>query len=103
MAEPQIAQILEETKSATLLEDRVPQMSEMPEHVTFDYWQHEYWRLGQMYQDLVIWQKELERWEQELIIQSKAIDAANRRFQSRHNFRNVRGGARGGRGRESAQ
>lgn len=47
------------------------QQPPLPEHVTFDYFQHEYWRLGQLYRELGQWQLELERWEQDLTVRSK--------------------------------
>lgn len=69
----------------------VPLLPPMPDQPTFDYWQHEYWRLGQMYRELVQWQFELERWEQDLATRSRP---------TRHH-RGRRGG--GPRGREQEQ
>jgi len=43
----------------------------LPNPVPFDYFQHEYWRLGQMYRELSQWQLELERWEQDLMVRSR--------------------------------
>lgn len=44
---------------------------ELPDLTTFDYWQHEYWRLGQMYRELSQWSMDLERWERDLMARSR--------------------------------
>ena len=39
----------------------------LPEQVTFDYWEHEYWRLATVFKELAEWESELERRERALI------------------------------------
>jgi hypothetical protein len=59
--------------------------SPLPQQITFDYWTHEYWRLGQMYRDLALWQTDLERWEQDLSIRSRSNYGRARNFTRRFN------------------
>ena len=65
-----------ESTAEFLLEGQVP----LPNHPTFDYWQHEYWRLGQAYQTLVEWQQSLEQRE-------AALEAASHRYPRNNNYR----------------
>ena len=83
--------------------------------VTFDYWKHEYWRLGQLYSELATWenelanrQNELDRWEQDLTIRSRGrryhpnsnrTQNNNTQTQLPRNTNNHRGG--GGNGRRN--
>ena len=65
---------------------------DLPDLTTFDYWQHEYWRLGQMYRELSQWSMDLERWERDLLARSRYRGPPGMR----------RGGAPRGRGRGGA-
>ncbi len=54
----------------------------VPEEFSFDYFQHEYWKLAQLYRELAHWESDLYRREEEL----------QRRTQHHHQSR--RGGRR---------
>jgi hypothetical protein len=65
---------------------RVPPLPAMP--IPFDFWKHEYWRLGERY-------RELAEWEQALIARQQQLDRQGRWCH--------RGGRGGGGGRRRYQ